>query len=230
MEAVKSVYRAVREGGSAVRFHLAPIFGRKAVFGIAAGYRHRARINYFDDNDHAEEWQREVYEEARALMIEHQLRTVTDIGCGGGSKLVDILGQFETTGLDLPATIEQVRVKFPDRNWVAGSFDQVDLPTADLVVCADVIEHVANPDALMRFIAGVAKDRVVISTPDRDLEYGGRTRYRFGPPANQTHVREWTFGEFEAYVARFLHLDKHEISNREQATQMILGRVRRERL
>lgn len=109
---------------------------------------------------------------------------------------------------------------------MGASFEEVELPKADLVVCADVIEHVADPDALMRFIARVAKDRVVISTPDRDLVYAGRTRYRFGPPANPAHVREWNMDEFNRYVARFLQVEKHVISNREQATQMIVGRVR----
>lgn len=226
MNPIKSAYRAAREAGSALRFHLGPLLRRKPAYGIAAGYRHRDHVNYYDDTENSDEWQREVYEEARSLMVRHQLRTVIDVGCGGGFKLVQILGEFETVGVDLPETIKRVRMTYPDRFWVAGSFEEIDLAKADLVLCADVIEHVANPDALMRFIARVAKDRVVISTPDRDLEYKGRTRYRFGPPANRAHVREWNLREFGSYVAQFLHVDKHEISNRQQATQMVVGRVR----
>jgi hypothetical protein len=34
-----------------------------------AGYRHRTRPHYFDDNANEDEWQREVYEAAGSLMV-----------------------------------------------------------------------------------------------------------------------------------------------------------------
>jgi hypothetical protein len=40
------------------------------------------------------------------------------------------------------------------------------------------------------------------------------------------HVREWTKPEFNAYISHFLDVVRHEISNEEQATQMIIGRPR----
>ena len=222
---IRATYRALRDCGYALRFHVAPIMGRKPTYEIAPGYRHRNRASYYDDTENADEWQRDVYEESRRLMFEHQLRSVTDVGCGSGYKLVHQLGEFDTTGVDLPETIEWVRRKYPERRWIGGSFDDVELPTADLVVCADVIEHVLDPDMLMRLLRRVARNRVVISTPDRDLVYRGRTMNRFGPPANPAHVREWTFGEFRNYADRFFEVEKHVISNPEQATQMIVGRI-----
>lgn len=225
MEVVKAPMRTLREAGCALRFHLAPLIGRKRSYEIAAGYRHREDVTYYDDTDNADEWQREVYETARAVMLENGLKTVIDVGCGSGYKLVTILGDFETVGLDLPQTIQQVRRVYRDRKWFISSFEEMDLPKYDLVVCADVIEHVENPDRLICFIKRVAKDWIVLSTPERGLVYGGRGRSRFGPPANPAHVREWSIVEFKRYIDRFIRVERHEISNREQATQMIIGRA-----
>lgn len=212
---------------SAVQFKLAGLRKSRRRYAIAAGYRHRTATAFDDATGKTDQWQKEVYEAARSLMVRNRLRTVHDVGCGSGYKLVHILGEFDTTGIDLEDNVALARRSYPGRKWVAGSFEQVRLPPADLVICADVIEHVADPDALFRFIAGIARDLVVISTPDRDLLYDWRSRFRFGPPENPTHLREWNRPEFHRYASRFLHIDRHEVTNAQQGTQMIVGRVRR---
>jgi len=218
--------KAARLAVKQAAFSFAPVLGGRSRFGIHAGYRHRDHIAYFDDTENSDNWQREVYETARDLAREQGLRTVYDVGCGSGYKLIHMLGEFDTTGIDLPETIEQVQARYPDRKWLAGSFEALDLPPAELVICSDVIEHVADPDALMRFICRSTRKWVVLSTPDRDLVYGWRNGHRFGPPENPSHVREWTKAEFASYVGRFLKIENHFISNRMQATQCIVGTVR----
>ena len=226
MEFVRIAYRKLRERAYSLRFHLAPLLGRKSLYGIAPGYRHRSDVRYFDDTGNADEWQREVYLTARSIMRENGLKTVCDVGCGSGYKLVHILGEFETTGIDLPETISWVRKRYPERRWSSGSYDSLQPIKADLLICADVIEHVADPDALMRFLASSGAQWIIISTPERDRVYGGKGLCRFGPPGNLAHVREWTMQELHAYACRFFDVERHEISNREQATQMIVGRPR----
>jgi len=219
--------KAARLSRQALEYHFAPLLGAESKFAIHPGYNHRTEIAYFDDTENTDNWQREVYERARDLMAREGLRTVYDVGCGSGFKLVELLKDFETTGIDLPETIVSVRRRYPDRNWIAGSFEELELPPADLVICADVIEHVANPDRLLRFIAQSTGNWFVLSTPDRDLVYGWRNRHRFGPPENPAHVREWSMPEFARYVGRTLDIEEHFISNREQATQCVIGRVRK---
>lgn len=218
--------RLLSLAASVAQFKLGALLPWRRRYEISAGYRHRSSAAFDDASGKTDEWQREVYEAARALMREHRLRSVHDVGCGSGYKLVHILGEFDTTGIDLPQNIGWVSRTYPGRKWIASSFEAVELPKADLVICADVIEHVEDPDLLMHFIIGIARDRVVLSTPDRDLVYDWRSTHRFGPPENPTHLREWAMREFNRYVSRFLDIERHEISNVEQGTQMIVGRVR----
>ncbi len=224
MELARLCYRTFRLAAAGLRFHLAPLIGVKPRFEIDSGYNHRKSIRYYDDTTNTDDWQREVYENAHALMLEKQLRTVHDVGCGSGYKLVHMLGEFETTGIDLPDTIAHVRQKYPDRSWIGESFENVRLPPADLVICSDVIEHVQDPDGLMNFIISLSREWVVLSTPARELLYDDRQRRRFGPPSNPAHVREWSMIEFQRYAARYLNIVRHEITNWEQGTQMIIGR------
>lgn len=223
---MRDTYRGIRLSALAAKFALAPLWNAKPRFGIDPGYVHRTRIDYFDDTMNEDEWQREVYRRASDLMEANGLSSVCDVGCGSGYKLIKFLGDFETLGIDLPETIETVRTRYPDRNWLGGSFDSIRIRDVDLVICADVIEHVLDPDELMRFIVGIARGLVVLSTPARELLYDDRNKSRFGPPENPTHVREWSTTEFNRYVGQFLDIETHEISNLGQATQMIVGRIR----
>ena len=57
------------------------------------------------------------------------------------------------------------------------------------------------------------------------LMYAERELPRFGPPDNPSHLREWTLAEFNRTVAgRYLAIERHELSNRIQGTQLIIAR------
>ena len=162
-------------------------------------------------------------------MRANQFRSIYDVGCGSAYKLLHTLGEYDTTGIDVPETLNVLKARYPGRKWLSASFDDTGLPKADLVICSDVIEHVEDPDALMRFVVNCAKEWVVISTPDRNLVYRYRllNKFYYGPPGNPTHIREWTMPEFRRYIERFANIERHEITNRVQATQMVIARVLR---
>lgn len=201
--------------------------GEPSRYGIFAGYVHRAEPCYFDDTGFADEWQREVYAFAAALMARECLASVADVGCGSGYKLVNYLGNYDTTGYDVEKTVAFLKAKYPERTWCSVPFSERGLPSPDLVVCSDVIEHVPDPDALLDFIIGLAPRYVVLSTPDRDCLYRPGSRHHFGPPTNPTHLREWSFAELRAYIGGKLDVLEHRITNRAQGTQMIFARPRR---
>lgn len=198
--------------------------GDTGAYGIFPGYQHRAEPSYFDDTGFEDEWQQEVYTFAADLMARENLKTVADVGCGSGFKLMKYLGQYDTTGYDVPETVKFLSAKYPTRNWQSVPFSTRGLPTADLVISSDVIEHVPNPDELLAFIAGLGSRYVILSTPDRDCLYRPGSRHNFGPPPNPTHLREWSFTELGAYVGKTFDIIEHKITNRAQSTQMIFAR------
>jgi 2-polyprenyl-3-methyl-5-hydroxy-6-metoxy-1,4-benzoquinol methylase len=195
-------------------------------FCIKSGYRHRESSIYFDDRNFKDEWQKEVYLRVLSIMEERQLTEVADVGCGSGYKLVNYLGMFTTMGYDVAPTVEYLQGKYPDRTWHIADFRQRGIARVPMVVCADVIEHVENPDELMDFLLELSSKWVVLSTPERDLVYPKASTYLNGPPQNLTHLREWNFREFRNYISGFITVTEHCISNIEQATQMIVGKIK----
>ena len=90
----------------------------------------------------------------------------------------------------------------------------------ELVICADVIEHLQNPDVIVEAIKKSGAKIAVISTPDRSLIPGGMS----GPPRNPHHVREWTMKEFDSYLRQHFDVLEHYICNAEQFTQVVVLR------
>jgi predicted TPR repeat methyltransferase len=156
-----------------------------------------------------------VYTAARRIAQDIGARVVVDIGCGPATKLVRLFDEgFELYGIDQPPAIELCRSM-----GIPGRYLSEDLenPTtaikefveaADLVICADVIEHLGDPTALLRYVQGLVNDdsRVVFSTPDRDALAGPQSTR----PSNSAHVREWSFTEFRSYLEQSgFRVEKH---------------------
>ena len=179
---------------------------------IRGCYRHREKARYFDDTQLTDEYQKEVYEAVADIMRSEGLHAVYDVGCGSGYKLLRYLGNFDTVGFDVEPTLSFLKSKYPEREWKAVSFDDRTLPAVDIIVCADVVEHVENPDALLAFLDRIVGRFLVISTPDRDLMYNSGDNGHCGPPRNPCHLREWSFSEFEQYIGSYFDIIEHRIS------------------
>ena len=115
-------------------------------------------------------------------MKKHGLESVLDVGCGSAYKLVTYLGEYERTGLELPDTVHVLRERYPDRDWGLSDFAVRHGLSADVVICADVIEHLVDPDELMLFLQGISFSYLVLSTPDRNLVYWPWQKGYWGPP------------------------------------------------
>lgn len=176
--------------------------GKPENYYIHDGYVCRLDNAHFDDTSFKDEWQRPVYEYAARMMEIHGLTTVTDVGCGSGYKLAHILGQFDTLGIDLDPSYSFVKQQYPDRKWAMADWNTTP-PTADMVISADVIEHLVDPNLLLKYIADMQPRLVVLSTPERDsLGLGTED----GPPKNIHHVREWNLNQFAAYVGDYFRV------------------------
>ena len=94
--------------------------------------------------------------------------------------------------------------------------------TTDVIVCSDVIEHLVDPDELLDYIKAISYKYLILSTPDRDLVYKPSDEGCNGPPANEAHVREWNYQEFDEYISMHFNVIDHRVTNLGQCTQMII--------
>lgn len=183
---------------------------------IMPGYHERVSVPHFDDTQLQDEWQREVYERALAIFEEEKFETMIDIGCGSGWKLLKFFGQYSTIGVEVEPTLSFLKKTYHDRLWAAPGEVMANM---DMVVCSDVIEHVQDPDSIIKEIKSHNPKLVVISTPDRDLVKGAPS---IGPPLNRHHIREWNRKEFLEYIGQHFKVVSSEISNEEQATHLVV--------
>jgi SAM-dependent methyltransferase len=188
---------------------------------IHCGYESRLQNAFYDDGPLHEEWQKEVYQFAQELAEREHLNSVYDIGCGSGFKLMKYFADKQTVGLDLEPTVIRLKNKYPNRAWMVSDFSTAAPFCPELVICADVIEHLPDPDQLLAFIKLLSPRYVIISTPDRNLLRVGTHN---GPPGNPAYVREWSMPEFRAYIESTFKVLDHFISNSVQSTQCVLAR------
>ena len=199
------------------------VIGRAENYFIHDGYRHRAGGIYYDDTENSDEWQDEVYKFAREVFDERELKTVCDVGCGSAYKLLKHFRDRSVIGLDVAETCVWLKRQYPHLTWLELDFKDPPSLQADLTIAADVIEHSIDPDYLLSYLATINSEYVILSTPDRNLLRAGT---HDGPPRNPAHMREWSFAEFEAYVASRFHVLEHFISNSAQGTQCLLCTTR----
>ena len=197
-------------------------------YAIHPGYIARSNPDAWDDTvlplDARLAAQREVYEYARAIASDQGCRRIFDVGCGSGAKLIHWFPQseFEVIGVELAPTLAYLRKTYPECRWISP--DQ-EVPSVDFVICADVIEHLSDPDQLLDYIARTGAKWIVISTPDRD----SLDNYS-GPPRNPCHAREWSMPEFRAYISTHFEVSLQFTSVQKAiedggATQVVLCRM-----
>lgn len=171
-------------------------------YGLKSAYNARPKPEYFSDSlPDSTAWQADVYRLAAELAREANVKRLVDIGCGQGGKLAAVAGEFEIVGYDYGDNIAHCQKMYPNGQWhVADLETQViaDDFHGSIVICADVIEHLIKPDALLETLRNAAQTAayVLVSTPDRMRVY---RRDQSGPPGNPYHVREWTLNELEAW-------------------------------
>lgn len=186
---------------------------------IRKGYIHRKSVPHFDDTALTDEYQKEVYEMARLYADQYNYTNILDIGCGSGYKLLHGFPDSNTIGAEIKPTYDFLIKTYPNRKWV-NMMEPGSLPQqTDMIICADVIEHLTDPDQLINTIKAIDFKLLFISTPERVLMTG---KYHYGPPYNECHVREWSAGEFHAYLSTHFTILKHFITDIENATQLLI--------
>ena len=170
--------------------------------------------SHHNDEKFTDEAQKEVYEFCYNFMKNNMLNKVIDVGCGSRYKLINILGCFDTIGIDTEPCYSILKNKYPLQKWLLSgetektfvNYDELNNP--DIVICSDVIEHIVNPDNLVDYLLSLNSKYYIISTPCRKILCNHpkiRNSYKKswnGPPNNKCHVREWTLEEFKKYIRK----------------------------
>jgi hypothetical protein len=184
--------------------------GDASTFFIKSSYKHRTSYQHFDDTPLHDEYQDGVYRHAHALADKHKHKTVFDIGCGSGFKLLKYFSAFTTVGSEIEPTLSWLHSTYPNYAWLPSDFASEPPFSPDLIICSDVIEHLVNPDLLLTFIASLRFKHLVISTPERDAtQMMQRGCLHDGPPENPCHVREWTYAELGRYLSEYFRVVDH---------------------
>ena len=99
-----------------------PVPSSVSEYCIRKGYCHRPDNRIYDDTDLEDQWQREVYEWAVEEALDIDARTVFDIGCGAGFKLMKHFAGIRTVGFDLKPMVSFLKKKYPGRDWRVSNF------------------------------------------------------------------------------------------------------------
>ncbi len=136
-------------------------------------------------------YQLPVYQAVRRCILEHRCNSVLDIGCGNPQKLRAYVYPFvdRIVGVDLFEIINKISVEFG--TWISCDLekDKLELEEKfDIIVVADVIEHIKNVKNLFDIIKRHAHKGtfILISTPNR-VGDGSDNLY---------HVKEYIKDEF----------------------------------
>jgi 2-polyprenyl-3-methyl-5-hydroxy-6-metoxy-1,4-benzoquinol methylase len=150
------------------------------------------------------------YDEVAEFATSFAPQRVLDVGCGSGHLLASVREHLaepaELIGVDYaPAAIRRMRDVVPEaRGIVASIFDlPAGIGTFDLVLCTEVLEHVARPTDAVAALRQPLRDegRVVVTVPD-----GAHDDF-IG------HVNFWTEAEFSRFLEDYGLLDLRRISS-----------------
>ena len=158
---------------------------------ILAGYNHRESVPNLDETSTTDEYQDNVYNLAVGIAKERNCKKVLDIGTGSAFKLFKYFPPTEgylIGGTDVEPAISFLRQKYPENKWYTSDFLGPS-PMADIVLAVDIIEHLPDPEAFLKWVAAGEWEVLVISTVDRDVVLSGIGIA--GPPNNPYHFREW---------------------------------------
>lgn len=166
------------------------------------------------------QYQYYVYRLAAKIARQRKFSSGMDLGSGPGTKTKSFLCNVlnDIILVDQPSTEKVARMLLPDVEFFGTNLEECNTylnRKFDLIVCADVLEHLFNPLPCLKFALNhlTPTGVVIFSTPERDILRG--TDCMNSP--HPSHVREWnskefydllSFAGFEVLQQKFFPMEK----------------------
>jgi hypothetical protein len=172
---------------------------------LPEGYKSRLSNPLYHDEPSTLIYQPYVYRLALHISKSAELKYIIDLGSGSGRKLLPFRERHSIIAIDSQYGIDLIKKIIPEAHTVVHDLED-GLPEIareilynSIIILSDVVEHIKRPEILMRQLAFLSRivPYILISTPDRDRARGWLDN---GPPANPTHVREWSSSEFVRFM------------------------------
>lgn len=148
-------------------------------------------------------YQYHVYKKAIQVISSIRNCSFVDIGCGYPKKIELLIAPIisNITLIDQPSMASVINRDFPQWKFIPLNLEQctsTHYGSFDCIVCSDVIEHLINPDPVLKLIRNIIKPNgiIIISTPERDILRGVNCL----KSPHKEHVREWNTTEFIKYL------------------------------
>lgn len=146
------------------------------------------------------QYQYYVYTLAAKIAKRKKLLYFMDVGSGPATKAKEIISPLvkEAVLIDQSECKPLVQKLYPEARFITADLEVCDVDfeyLADLLICADVLEHLSNPYPCLKFSYNhlAPSGFAIFSTPERDILRG--TDCNVSP--HQDHVREWNQSEFK---------------------------------
>ena len=150
------------------------------------------------------------YEAVAEVCARWSPRTIVDVGCGTGHLLAAALRRVpdidRVVGIDqAEAAIARLAETVPSAEGIVGDIYDLSVPGPgfDLVLCTEVLEHLARPSAALDELANLCAPGgvIVVTVPDGELDtYEG-------------HVNFWNEDEFGRLLAAFGEVDVERVDS-----------------
>jgi hypothetical protein len=157
-------------------------------------------------------YQPDVYNLAYHIAKNVSCKYIIDIGSGDGLKLKPFeckkIKNYKIIVADISENEGVLKQNVNGSIFLHSDFEH-GLPAMEeewiqdsVVIFSDVIEHIVNPDILLRNLSCISEKchAMLISTPERDIVRGFNN---FGSPRSIYHVREWNMVEFQQLLNKY---------------------------
>jgi SAM-dependent methyltransferase len=153
--------------------------------------------------DRSGSYQYYVYKFAAKIALQRKFTCGMDLGCGPGTKTKVFFEKVlkEIILVDQPSSRNLIKNILPESHFIGTDLERCEISldkSFDLIICADVLEHLFNPMPCLQFArehlapSGVA----IFSSPERDILRGPDCLNSPHP----SHVREWNSEEFKCLL------------------------------